>query len=95
MTFTWNHKKNINNIKNHGLSFELASRVFLDPNRFEIYDDLHSIYEDRYITIGFINDVPITVVYTPLPDDRIRIISAWRASKEQLRYYTETWRAII
>lgn len=95
MTFIWNHKKNKQNIKGHGLLFELASRVFLDPNRIDIYDVLHSIHEDRYITIGFIDDIPITVVYTALPNACICIISAWKTSKSQLRFYNDSWKTII
>ncbi len=37
--------------------------VFNDLQRIEIYDVEHSIHEDRYNTIGMVNDV-LFVVYT-------------------------------
>jgi len=38
----WDEKKNQLNIKKHGVSFELAAHVFIDPLRKEIYDAKHS-----------------------------------------------------
>ena len=74
MTFEWDDNKEQINIKKHGMDFETASRVFDDENRIEIYDDLHSDYEDRYITIGMIKYTystkfiiyKITFIYTTI-----------------------------
>lgn len=55
--------KNISNIEKHGVSFEVAKYVFDDVDYIEIYDDLHSDYEDRYIVLGCVEDV-LFVVYT-------------------------------
>lgn len=63
--------------------------MFGDDNRIEKYDDLHSISEDRYITIGEINGIAVivVVVYTER-EDSIRIISARLATKiEKEAYY--------
>ena len=90
MTFEWDDNKEQINIKKHGMDFETASRVFDDENRIEIYDDLHSDYEDRYITIGMIDEITCIamVVYTERDTDVIRIISARRATpKERRKYY--------
>ena len=38
MQFEWDEEKNRKNIKKHGISFELAAKVFLDENRIENYD---------------------------------------------------------
>lgn len=43
MTFEWDVEKERGNIQKHKLSFEMASLVFLDFERIEIYDDSHSI----------------------------------------------------
>ena len=48
----WDEDKNNINIKKHGISFEDAGLVFGDDARIEYYDEIHSIDEDRYITIG-------------------------------------------
>lgn len=90
MTFEWDDNKEQINIKKHGMDFETASRVFDDDNRLEIYDDLHSEYEDRYITIGMIDEITCIamVVYTERGTDVIRIISARKATpKERRKYY--------
>ncbi len=50
MKFEWGENKNILNKKKHSISFESASKVFDDYNRIEIYDNNHSLLEDRYIT---------------------------------------------
>ena len=85
MRFQWDENKNLINQKKHGISFQTASRVFEDENRIEIYDDMHSFNEDRYNTIGVVNDV-LFVVYTERKDN-IRIISARLATREERRLY--------
>lgn len=90
MLFEWDDNKEQINIKKHGMDFETASHVFDDDNRLEIYDDLHSDYEDRYITIGMIDEITCIamVVYTERGTDVIRIISARKATpKERRKYY--------
>ena len=62
MIFEWDDSKETVNIKKHGISFRLAAKIFIDPNCIEIYDSLHSIFEDCYIAIGYAGNV-ITVVY--------------------------------
>ena len=83
----WDDNKNRLNKKKHGLSFELASRIFDDDMRLEEYDEEHSVNgEERYISIGLVNKV-LTVVHTDR-QDAIRIISARFANKEEKeRYY--------
>lgn len=88
MQFEWDEQKEKTNIKKHGLDFETASRVFDDENRLEWYDENHSEYEDRYITIGLIDDIAciIMAVYTER-EEAIRIISARRATKQEREMY--------
>ena len=54
LNFEWDEEKEKKNIIKHGIDFETASYVFLDPNRLEYYDKEHSTDEDRYITIGLV-----------------------------------------
>lgn len=88
MQFEWDDEKNKTNIKKHKISFSVAKFVFNDENRIEIFDELHSIDEERYITIGLIDQVPIVVmvVYTER-GQRIRLISARKATAEERRMY--------
>ena len=50
MRVEWDPAKDIENKKKHGISFELASYVFADPNRLERFDRAESNdgLEDRY-----------------------------------------------
>ena len=48
MTFEWDEKKNAINKKKHGISFEMAVRVFLDEKRVEKLDIEHSTLEEEY-----------------------------------------------
>lgn len=86
LEFEWDEEKANINLQKHGIPFETAAKVFLDKNRIEIYDESHSIYEDRYITIGLADEV-LFVVYTerhPI----IRLISARLATaRERNAYY--------
>lgn len=63
MKFEWDEEKNRINRQKHGISFETAMLVFNDDNRIEIYDFEHSGDENRYKTIGCVNDI-LFVVYT-------------------------------
>ena len=86
--FEWDEEKNRANIAKHGISFETAIYVFNDDRRIEIYDAEHSINEDRYNTIGMVNEV-LFVVYTERRE-KIRLISARVASaRERDIYYDQ------
>ena len=60
--------------------------VFEDEDRVEIFDEGHSIDEDRYITIGMAGEI-LFVVYTERKE-AIRLISARLANaRERSLYY--------
>ena len=85
LKFEWDEEKAKRNLKKHGIPFELAAKVFLDENRIEIYDEAHSIEEDRYITIGLAGEV-LFVVYTER-HPQIRLISARLATARERKVY--------
>lgn len=85
MIFEWDEEKAQKNLKKHGIPFETAAKVFLDKNRIEIYDEAHSIEEDRYITIGLAGEV-LFVVHTER-GSTIRLISARLASARERKVY--------
>lgn len=84
-TFEWDEEKARQNIIKHGIPFETAAKVFLDENRIEIFDEAHSITEDRFITIGLAEEV-LFVVYTER-HPKIRLISARLATSKERRVY--------
>lgn len=85
LDFEWDEEKEKLNIKKHGISFSTAALVFDDEDRIEIYDAVHSLEEDRYITIGSVGKI-LFVVYTNR-DSSIRLISARLANERERRLY--------
>lgn len=67
--------------------FSIAARVFLDENKIDEFDELHSDFEDRYKIIGRVGKI-LTVIYTER-GDRNRIISARHADKDEEDEYYE------
>ena len=83
--FQWDETKNQLNRQKHGIDFGEAAFVFQDNERLEYLDEWHSDDEERYITIGRVDEV-LFVVYTERGDD-IRLISARIADKEEREMY--------
>ena len=88
MQFEWDDEKEKINIIKHGIDVTTAARVFKDENRLELYDEAHSDFEDRYITIGLIDEIAylVMVVYTER-EEAIRLISARKATQKERRMY--------
>jgi hypothetical protein len=85
MQFEWDENKNARNLEKHGIDFVKAKDVFADPNSVTFRSGVrHS--EERYLTIGIVDDRLITVVFT-IRNDRTRIISARRARKKEREVY--------
>jgi len=89
--FTWSEEKNQVNIDKHGLSFEEAVLVFLDPFMVILYDDAHSSQEETHWKgIGVIgNDLLLSVIFAESTEDEIRFISAREATKNEKEKYSE------
>ena len=81
LTVEWDDDKAELNFKKHGIRFRVAARIFLDDNRIEDYDELHSDDEDRWQVIGKVKDI-LAVIYTERRE-KYRIISARYATKEE------------
>ncbi len=89
--FQWDQNKNIANIKKHKVSFEEAKTVFFDENARLIPDPEHSINEERFIILGISNKLKLLIVVHLYKsnDEIIRIISARKAIKSEIKYYYE------
>jgi uncharacterized DUF497 family protein len=90
--FEWDPAKERANIRKHRISFRQAATVFRDPNQISVYDEMHSNDEDRWITMGRdVLGVVRIVVHTAEEIAAevllIRIISARRAAKNELKQY--------
>lgn len=91
MRFTWDELKDRSNRRKHGISFETATRVFLDPLHISLQDRIVD-GEERWQTIGMVDGMLlILVVYTVIDDNEelIRIISARKATRQERIEYEE------
>jgi len=86
MNYQWDPVKAKSNVKKHGLEFADCTGVFDDPEAISM-EDADSEGEKRFLSIGL--DVLgriIVVAYTYRGDD-IRLISARKATKQEVRIY--------
>ena len=81
--------KSCKNEKVHGITFDEASSAFDDSLSLAIYDPLHSEEENRFILIGTSHKNRLLVVVHIEPENRIRIISARKATKNERKQYEE------
>lgn len=87
MDVEWDPKKAASNLKKHGVSFDEAATVLLDPNALAQPDD-DSTSEERWLLIGMSCKARlITLVYALKSADRIRLISARKATPKEANYY--------
>ena len=92
LDFEWDDDKAAANVRKHGVSFDQAALAFRDLFAVEWIDTRESYGEERIILVGTSQGQILAVVYTER-EERIRIISARRATKdEQNRYFCENGR---
>lgn len=93
MLFLWDPLKAEDNVRKHGVSFEMAQTVFDDPFHLSVLDKkLHD--EERWMTMGRTPHGKMLVVVhtytiTEGENETIRIISARKATKKEVRQYEE------
>lgn len=90
--FDWNPANAASNLRKHKVSFESAATVFQDPFMTSIFDQDHSEFEDRWITMGWAQDgrllvVSHTHVQTDDGETSVQIISAGLANRNERRQF--------
>lgn len=87
MEIEWDAAKAASNFKKHGVSFEEAATALLDPQALTQEDD-SSAGESRWVMVGMGAAARLlTVVYTLRAEDRIRLISARKATRKEASFY--------
>jgi uncharacterized DUF497 family protein len=81
MRFTWDERKRRTNLKDHGFDFRDAPRVFEGPT-FTYEDDRFDYEEQRFVSLGFLGGVAVSIVHTETPE-RIHVISFRRATRNE------------
>ena len=90
--FEWDPGKAQLNLKDHGIAFERAATIFLDPQALSVFDEEHSQDEDRWITLGMDRTGSLLVVCHTYRKEttrgaRIRLISARKAARHEAGQY--------
>lgn len=83
----WDYAKAAANLAKHGVSFEEAMTALLDPNALA-QEDATAGSEQRWVLVGMSAKARlVTVIYTLRGPDRIRLISARKATRRESTYY--------
>ncbi len=89
MVFEWDENKAATNLVKHGVSFDEAKTVFIDPLYVDFYDLKHSDDEHRYIVIGMSAQNRLLLVAYTERGDAVRLISAREATRVERRAYEQ------
>ena len=89
MQFEWDEAKNAINIRKHGIDFADVTDMFNHP-MLTLLDDREVYGEERWIGIGWMQRLVGVVVYVERHEDTIRIISARKATKHEVRRYEQS-----
>jgi hypothetical protein len=89
LSFEWEDHKAKENLKKHDVSFEEAQTVFFDEMAIQFWDESHSNEEDRFLMLGLSSKFRILLVVHCFrqSDSTIRIISARKATKKEMKQY--------
>ncbi len=86
MEIEFDPAKAVANLNKHGVSFEEAASVLLDPMGLA-REDMHSEHEPRWIMLGMSSGARLLVVVYTLRGNAIRIISARPATRTEAKQY--------
>ena len=91
LRFDWDERKNRGNRVKHGVWFEETQSVFSDPDARLFYDPEHSEEEDRFVLLGMSSAARVLVVIHCYrgSESLVRIISARKATRKEVRFYEE------
>jgi uncharacterized protein len=88
--YEWDPPKATANERKHGVSFDEAKTVFLDPFAETFDDPDHSADERRFITIGMTSGQRLVfIAHADGGVDRVRIVSARAATRGESNAYQE------
>ncbi len=85
MEFTWREAKRNLNLKRHGLDFVDAPKVF-EGSTFTFEDDRFPYGEQRFVTLGLLAGIPVSIVHTE-NEHEIHVISFRKATRRETQIY--------
>jgi uncharacterized DUF497 family protein len=83
--FTWSEAKRAANLKAHRLDFVDVPRVF-EGATYTFEDDRFSYGEHRFVTLGLLAGIPVSIVHTE-SEHEIRVISFRKATRREAQIY--------
>ncbi len=85
MRFEWDPRKAASNVRKHGVTFDEAKTAF-DDRLGAYYPD--ALHEARFVLIGYsVANRLLYVVHAEVTANRIRIISARKATRREKTHY--------
>ena len=85
---TWDAAKRVANLRKHGLDFVDSEEVF-DGVTYTYEDDRLAYGEQRFVTLGLLREVVVSIVHTEEGGD-IHVISMRKATKREREIYFES-----
>ena len=89
--FEWDPVKAQANLHKHRVPFLMACEAFKDGSRIERPEESINYGEERWILLGRVDQKVLMVVFTQR-EQRIRLISARKATKDEQREY---WNGLL
>jgi uncharacterized protein len=81
MRFRWSEAKRKLNLQQHSFDFVDAAKVFDGPT-YTYEDDRFDYSEQRFVTLGVLEGVVVSIVHTETPR-QIRVISFRKATRHE------------
>lgn len=86
--FIWDEAKRLSNIADHGFDFMDVPAVF-SGSTMTFEDDRFDYDEQRFVTLGFLKEVAVSVVHTET-ESEIHVISFRKATRRESRLLHES-----
>jgi len=84
--FLWDKAKRRENLRKHRIDFADTEKIFRGLT-FTVEDDRESYGEQRFLTLGLLEDQVVSVTHTERGEE-IRIISIRKATTHEARFYS-------
>jgi uncharacterized DUF497 family protein len=85
--FEWDDAKRLENLRDHGVDFRYALRIFDNPT-LEAEDGRSDYGEKRIRALGYVEEDEFYLVAYTWRGENQRIISAWKVGDDGKRRYT-------
>ena len=91
MRYTYDSKKRLLALKDHGCDLEDTKLVIESENTVTFEDNRYDYGEQRFVTMGMLRG-EVVVVITTETDDEIHSISMWKADRNEQEIYYRSLR---